>query len=324
MSTRKRRSSKIASVQVLELDPNGLSPSRRSDKARPPSPTATDCPPDTIASLLLRLQSEVTCSICLSMLEEPYSTHCNHVFCKNCIFQSLAIKNTKCPLCRTSITKRSLVGLDHMANVAQAVYKVIEAFEAEVGMRVETRVQTLHSAEVNHRNPPTGQATERPSESISSPLPPTAQPLPPLPPSPALESPDVLNNNNGPTNPVALKRPSRTSTGKTKLAQEGPLPDPPIGANGTATTKKRTRVDSPDTTVDHVRILASGLAPKAMKQLGKLVDMVGVSLAPDFDDQVTHLVMETELTRNILLRGPTRLIIYLDCHLLYYVVSRGL
>lgn len=45
---------------------------------------------------------EFTCPVCLGPIVQEMSTKCGHVFCKECITQSIATQG-KCPVCRTKI-----------------------------------------------------------------------------------------------------------------------------------------------------------------------------------------------------------------------------
>ena len=51
-----------------------------------------------------RMTESITCSICLSTLNNPVLTRCGHSFCENCIYELkvATISHTyKCPVCRT-------------------------------------------------------------------------------------------------------------------------------------------------------------------------------------------------------------------------------
>ena len=56
------------------------------------------------SSVLKRLESEVTCPLCLEVFTEPKRLPCDHVYCMKCL-QALASRNTsasiRCPECRT-------------------------------------------------------------------------------------------------------------------------------------------------------------------------------------------------------------------------------
>uniref|UniRef100_A0A667XA80 RING-type domain-containing protein n=1 Tax=Myripristis murdjan TaxID=586833 RepID=A0A667XA80_9TELE len=46
--------------------------------------------------------SDLTCSICLTIFTDPVSLLCGHSFCKECITISLS-KKDQCPQCRTTV-----------------------------------------------------------------------------------------------------------------------------------------------------------------------------------------------------------------------------
>ena len=58
-------------------------------------------------SILKRLQSEVTCPLCLDIFTEPKKLPCDHVYCRACL-HGLALRNIdgtiSCPECRMSVT----------------------------------------------------------------------------------------------------------------------------------------------------------------------------------------------------------------------------
>ena len=56
--------------------------------------------------------NDIECLICLEMIDTPVITPCGHLFCKECIereFTNLNTKNTKCPCCSYSVTKKQLI-----------------------------------------------------------------------------------------------------------------------------------------------------------------------------------------------------------------------
>jgi SWI/SNF-related matrix-associated actin-dependent regulator of chromatin subfamily A3 len=73
------------------------------------------------------------CCICFSEpADDPVSTPCCHVFCRECIEEVIDRNNspsaapTECPLCRAGISKKSLVGLDKEAAVMEQEAKLAE------------------------------------------------------------------------------------------------------------------------------------------------------------------------------------------------------
>lgn len=51
-------------------------------------------PPD------IETKYELTCGICHEIPIAPYSTHCNHIFCHDCMMGCIRNKYTRCPTCR--------------------------------------------------------------------------------------------------------------------------------------------------------------------------------------------------------------------------------
>ena len=56
-----------------------------------------------------------TCCICMDTIERPTITPCLHIYCHECISQQLNHQR-KCPMCRKSITKESLVEISEQNN----------------------------------------------------------------------------------------------------------------------------------------------------------------------------------------------------------------
>ncbi len=46
---------------------------------------------------------DTTCAICLDDIKNPMKLNCNHVFCKECISESVLFTNCKCPCCREGL-----------------------------------------------------------------------------------------------------------------------------------------------------------------------------------------------------------------------------
>ncbi|KAK1392832.1 RING-type domain-containing protein [Heracleum sosnowskyi] len=51
---------------------------------------------------------ELTCPVCLGPIIQEMSTKCGHVFCMDCITQSIATQG-KCPVCRTKISMNDII-----------------------------------------------------------------------------------------------------------------------------------------------------------------------------------------------------------------------
>lgn len=78
-------------------------------------------------ALLSAVAAELRCSICFDALNDPVSLLCSHVFCRQCICQSLQVTPNQCPLCKGRADQRSMV--------AVALLSDIIALAKEVGRR---------------------------------------------------------------------------------------------------------------------------------------------------------------------------------------------
>ncbi|MGH0179879.1 UNVERIFIED_CONTAM: hypothetical protein FKN15_020628 [Acipenser sinensis] len=48
------------------------------------------------------LEAELSCAVCCEILKDPVTLHCNHSFCKACLYQCWKEKRAReCPVCRT-------------------------------------------------------------------------------------------------------------------------------------------------------------------------------------------------------------------------------
>lgn len=80
---------------------------------------------NNVTLVLHQLSQELTCSICLSLFDEPILTSCRHVFCKSCINRAMRIKSDgvgaqgACPICKRLITRRTL----HSSTLIQELMK---------------------------------------------------------------------------------------------------------------------------------------------------------------------------------------------------------
>ncbi|KAI8082815.1 uncharacterized protein BX664DRAFT_339118 [Halteromyces radiatus] len=88
--------------------------------------------PDTIEGILLRMNQELTCPICLTLLTQCTSTPCGHNFCRQCILQSLT-SLPKCPICKVPITKRGLYSSDSVEAIVQEFLVLRLHYEKDTG-----------------------------------------------------------------------------------------------------------------------------------------------------------------------------------------------
>ncbi|KAM6448785.1 breast cancer type 1 susceptibility protein [Liasis olivaceus] len=99
-----------------------------------------DSPVPSVAEvhgILLALQKNLECPICLEVMKEPVSTNCAHIFCRFCVFKLLKQKKgvTQCPLCNAKVTKRSLREDVRFKEVIKGVLETIHAFEYDTGLK---------------------------------------------------------------------------------------------------------------------------------------------------------------------------------------------
>ena len=65
---------------------------------------------------------DITCAICLDDIKDPVQTGwCTHLFCRDCIAESVVNTNTKCPCCRQPISVDTIgmcIRLKHRKDLA--------------------------------------------------------------------------------------------------------------------------------------------------------------------------------------------------------------
>uniref|UniRef100_A0A674KFF6 RING-type domain-containing protein n=1 Tax=Terrapene triunguis TaxID=2587831 RepID=A0A674KFF6_9SAUR len=62
----------------------------------------------TSEGMLKRLQEDITCSICLDILEDPISIECGHNFCRGCLsahWSGVSAWGSQCPECRAPCSR---------------------------------------------------------------------------------------------------------------------------------------------------------------------------------------------------------------------------
>ncbi|XP_068023215.1 breast cancer type 1 susceptibility protein isoform X1 [Melanerpes formicivorus] len=92
-----------------------------------------------VQNVLLAMQKNLECAICLDVVKEPVSTKCDHVFCRFCIFKLFSEKKkgvVECPLCKTEVTKRSLKENSRFKQLIEALLETIHAFELDTGVKI--------------------------------------------------------------------------------------------------------------------------------------------------------------------------------------------
>uniref|UniRef100_G3RFQ9 RING-type E3 ubiquitin transferase n=2 Tax=Gorilla gorilla gorilla TaxID=9595 RepID=G3RFQ9_GORGO len=82
------------------------------------------------SKILLNVQEEVTCPICLELLTEPLSLDCGHSLCRACITVSnkeavtSAGGKSSCPVCGISYSFEHLQANQHLANIVERLKEV--------------------------------------------------------------------------------------------------------------------------------------------------------------------------------------------------------
>nr|AFO38363.1 TRIM5 alpha [Ovis aries] len=82
------------------------------------------------SGILMNIQEEVTCPICLELLTEPLSLDCGHTFCQACITANNEESTVgqeghkSCPVCRVSFEPGNLRPNRHVANIVQRLREV--------------------------------------------------------------------------------------------------------------------------------------------------------------------------------------------------------
>lgn len=117
----------------------------RSQKRHSKEPVAVSL--EAIERVLRGIGQELSCPICLGVLEDAVSLPCTHFFCESCFERSITIKPTRrdslstsgqCPLCKAHISKRSSSPADAIRILADAYKKTITAYEADTGKQWES------------------------------------------------------------------------------------------------------------------------------------------------------------------------------------------
>ncbi|XP_035121491.1 E3 ubiquitin-protein ligase TRIM34 isoform X3 [Callithrix jacchus] len=76
------------------------------------------------SKILLNLQEEVTCPICLKLLTEPLSLGCGHSLCQACITVNNKEAVTSCPVCGISYSFENLQANQHLINIVERLREV--------------------------------------------------------------------------------------------------------------------------------------------------------------------------------------------------------
>ncbi|XP_012526884.2 uncharacterized protein LOC105831361 [Monomorium pharaonis] len=86
---------------------------------------------DRLSEAVRNLLKSLECTICLELMTEPTKTRCGHSFCKSCIGEVLRKRNTNCPLCKTSLNRRSISKDDHLQSCIKKFNRLVIAIETD-------------------------------------------------------------------------------------------------------------------------------------------------------------------------------------------------
>ncbi|XP_064144608.1 tripartite motif-containing protein 5-like isoform X4 [Loxodonta africana] len=87
------------------------------------------------SAIVVKLQEEVTCPICLELLREPLSLDCGHSFCQACITVNSKTSmvssegESTCPMCRIKYQADNLRPNQHLANIVEKLREVKVSLE---------------------------------------------------------------------------------------------------------------------------------------------------------------------------------------------------
>eukprot|EP00824_Muranothrix_gubernata_P017111 TRINITY_DN3518_c1_g2_i1.p1 TRINITY_DN3518_c1_g2~~TRINITY_DN3518_c1_g2_i1.p1 ORF type:complete len:633 (+),score=142.23 TRINITY_DN3518_c1_g2_i1:253-1899(+) len=79
------------------------------------------------------LLEEITCPVCLSLLDDPHALNCNHMFCRDCLSPALE-NDPRCPVCKAPATKRCLTPQAIVAKVVSSCRWLRSAIDLENGV----------------------------------------------------------------------------------------------------------------------------------------------------------------------------------------------
>ncbi|CAM0954668.1 unnamed protein product [Alopecurus aequalis] len=91
---------------------------------------------------LEKMGRELKCPICLSLLKSAVSVSCNHIFCNDCLMESMK-SSSSCPVCKVPFRRREIRPAPHMDNLVS----ILKGMEAATGRNVVS-TQVTSAAEV--------------------------------------------------------------------------------------------------------------------------------------------------------------------------------
>ncbi|CAM4683947.1 unnamed protein product [Lepidochelys kempii] len=76
-----------------------------------------------------QLREDVTCSICLDVLKDPFSIECGHNFCRGCLsthWSQISAQEHRCPECRAPCSGDRMIPDTHVKNLAEKIAKPLQ------------------------------------------------------------------------------------------------------------------------------------------------------------------------------------------------------
>ena len=92
--------------------------------------------PASIPGLLQRLGQELTCPICLGILQDAIVSPCQHSFCRACVERMLRVNQKTdgaCPICKLPLSRRSVRPSPVLQSAAVAFEQLAEAYQQSTG-----------------------------------------------------------------------------------------------------------------------------------------------------------------------------------------------
>uniref|UniRef100_A0A8C3SHB6 RING-type domain-containing protein n=1 Tax=Chelydra serpentina TaxID=8475 RepID=A0A8C3SHB6_CHESE len=78
---------------------------------------------------LERLREDVTCSICLDVLDDPVSIECGHNFCRGCLsahWSRVSAQGPRCPECRAPCSRDRMIPDTRVKNLVEKITELLQ------------------------------------------------------------------------------------------------------------------------------------------------------------------------------------------------------
>ncbi|XP_078459557.1 E3 ubiquitin/ISG15 ligase TRIM25-like isoform X1 [Lampetra planeri] len=108
-----------------------------------------------MASCAPSLQEELTCSVCLSLYDDPVQLQCRHNLCRAC-FRRMCELNTyvRCPECQTDVTGRRVEANMKLRNVVDSYFKSITSGGGGGRFKLAGGCRSLDACSSSSSSPP--------------------------------------------------------------------------------------------------------------------------------------------------------------------------